>query len=114
MKTLAEVTKQINCNIQFAEKNNLSKREYSKLARETEELQNIKRYLEYSPSEESLIATKERLEKISKSLEEQFDTWLKHVKPPEIEQKNARSFFNKEVGLTTLKRQLKTLNLILS
>lgn len=114
MKTLTEVKKQIEANIKFAAKNTLSEREYKRLQKETDEWQKIKMYLEFNPSEESLVATKELLERISKSLEDQYNVWLRHAKPPEIEQKNAKSFFNKEIGLTAIKRQLKTLDLILN
>lgn len=115
MKKLEDVKHEIALNKGYLmrEGSKITDREYNKISRENELLETIARYLETKPSEESLKNTKERFERIIKNKSAQYGYWLGHVKPPEIEDKNAKTFFNKENGLTHLRRQIKTLNLIL-
>jgi hypothetical protein len=113
MKNLEEVKKQITDNIRFSSQRNISEKEYKRISRETGQLRTIEKYLETNPSEEYLKKERARMERILKAKNDQYEYWLKHNKPFEVEPKDARSFFNKENGLNVLKRQLKMVNLIL-
>ena len=68
------------------------------------------------PNKVSLIR---RQEKVMSSLivntkESQFDYWSKNVCSQEVGITKRRSLFNKEVGITDLKKRIRTLNYILS
>jgi len=127
MKTLKEVKKQITDNLSemnecvkiskcfegnYAKKIN-AERKYKKLSNENELLRKIQMYLEHSPSEKSLQETSLRLKRIIKSKTDQYEYWFHNARPDEVEPKKARYFFNKENGITHLRRQIKTLNIIL-
>jgi flagellar motility protein MotE (MotC chaperone) len=113
MKTITEVKEQIAENEARGVKKTISEREYKKLCNETEVLRTVLKYLETKPSEDYLKREKERLEAIVKAKNDQYEYWLKHNKPLEVDPKNARSYFNKESGVTVLSRQLKTIKIIL-
>lgn len=71
-------------------------------------------YVETNPSEDFLNKEKERLNKIITSLENGFDFWSKHNKPTDVDAKKLRSYYNKEMGITKFKNQLKAVNTILN
>jgi len=110
MDKCAEISKSPEWN--YAKKLN-AERKYKKLSRENELLRKIEMYLEHNPSEKSLNETRSKFQRIIKSKMDQYEYWLNNVKPDEVELKKARHYFNKENGLTHLRRQIKTLNLIL-
>ena len=127
MKSLEEVKKKIAENLSemdgcikisknpewnYAKKLNAERR-YKKLSRENELLRKIDMYLEHNPSEKSLHETRSKFQRIIKSKMDQYAYWFNNAKPDEVEPKKARAYFNKENGLTHLRRQIKTLNLIL-
>lgn len=113
MKQLKTVREQIKANEKLAGSKNIPPETYKKLCRETEQLRTIERYLEHDPSESYLRETKKKYENIIKSKTAQFGVWFSTVKPHDVSDKNAKAYFNKENGLTHLRRQIKMINLIL-
>ena len=113
MKRLEDIQQQIANNLRVATQKNISEKEYKKINRENEQLRIVELYLETNPSETYLVKERARIEQIVKAKNEQYEYWLKHNKPFEVDPKDARSFFNKINGLNVLNRQLKMINLIL-
>ena len=70
-------------------------------------------YLETNPKEEFLKSEKNRISKIISAKEIQYDYWSSNVCPDVIDVKKRRSIYNEELGLTSLKHQLKTISYIL-
>jgi hypothetical protein len=54
------------------------------------------------------------MQKIISAKESQFIYWNENVCLQDVEINKRRSLFNKEVGITDLKKRIKTLNYILS
>jgi hypothetical protein len=110
MRKLEDVKREILSIQQEAKSMSILDKNYKKLQKRSLELKNLLLYLEYSPSEAFLLSEKERITNLIKSKESQFSQWSY---PPTVGAKKMRAFFEKEVGISLLKRQLKTIKNIL-
>lgn len=93
--------------------NEIDKRTYTKIINRNNQLTEIISYLETKPKETFVRAEKNRLERILASKMEQFTYWQNNICPIEIEGRKQRNLFNKEFGLTLIRKQINTINFIL-
>lgn len=74
---------------------------------------NILRYLETEPN---ILFIEKEIKIINKrinSVNNKFHTWTNSAAPKNINPKNYRAIFNKETGITIMKKQLKALTFII-
>ena len=114
MKHIEELKKEVSENIKLMKQRKESNRSYSSISKKNEILKHFVTYLESNPSEEYLKSEKIKMQKIVNAKESQFEYWSNYVCPQDIIITKRRSLFNKEVGVTDLKKRIKTLNYILS
>lgn len=114
MKNISELKQEILDNQKTMKDEKTTNRKYNSLSKKNERIREIIMYLETSPREEYLKNEKTRMLKIIKSKESEYDYWSGNVCAKEIETKKRKAIFNRENGLTTLKRQIKTISYILS
>ena len=112
MKTLSEVKNEIE-QIEFADFSKLTEREKNRLSKRIVYLKECRNYLESGPKEDFLKSEKDRLKSQLDGKNNQYNYWLKNIAPKDVDPKNLRSMFNKECGLTKIKKQIKTLEFIL-
>lgn len=92
----------------------ITDRQLKKKRERVDELKNLKLYIESNPSEGFI---KSEIDRIEKSIErindfENFKIW--RLSQDHSDQKKLKTQYNKELGLPTLKAQLKTLNYLLN
>ena len=114
MKQIEELKKEVSENIKLMKQRKDANRSYSSISKKNDVLKYFIAYLESNPSEEYLKAEKIKMQKIINTKESHFDYWSKNVCPQDVSITKRRSTFNKEVGITDLKKRIKTLNYILS
>lgn len=114
MKQIEELKKEVSENIKLMKQRKEANRSYSSISKKNDILKHFISYLESNPSEEYLKIEKNKMQKIVNAKESQFDYWSENVCSQEVSITKRRSLFNKEVGITDLRRRIKTLNYILS
>jgi len=114
MKQIEELKKEVSENIKLMKQRKDANRSYSSISKKNDVLKYFIAYLESNPSEEYLKAEKNKMQTIVNTKESQFDYWSKNVCSQEVGITKRRSLFNKEVGITDLKKRIRTLNYILS
>ena len=114
MKKIEELKKEVSENIKLMKSRRELNISYSSISKKNEMLKFYISYLESNPSEEFLKQDKDKMLKIIKNKEADYAYWLEHVCPQDILPKKRRALFNKETGITELKKKIKTLNYILS
>lgn len=114
MKTEKDLKKEIEDNRKSMFDKNITKRQYNRYLKINDQLHVFLMYLETKPNEIFLEQEKERISNLIISKESQFKNWSASVCPDNIEPKNRRQLFNRELGLTHLKNQLKTINYLLT
>lgn len=85
-------------------------------ARQTRNLRKYRMVLAFittNPSESSLLSQQTSLKAIIKSKRSQYEQWKMNNATTGIEKKDRRTF-NEKLGLTDLRRQLRTINQILN
>lgn len=113
MKSIQELKTEISENQKQMSDSEITDRKYNSLSKKNELLSSIIMYLETNPKEEFLKADKSRMLKIIASKESQYAYWSSNICPDDVDVKKRRSIFNRELGLTALKRQVKTISYIL-
>lgn len=115
MKTAEQLKEIIAQNRVVIEKhfNEVPKKELKKRIKQNTLLVPIYQYLESKPTEQYLVSEKKRTKRIILAKQEQYGQWESINKEPMSPTKKIR-LFNKETGLTGLRKQLKTLNFILN
>jgi hypothetical protein len=114
MKQVEELKREVYENIRLMKQRKDANRSYTSISKKNDVLKYFIAYLESNPSEEYLKAEKIKMQKIISTKESHFDYWSKNVCPQDVSITKRRSTFNKEVGITDLKKRIKTLNYILS
>lgn len=116
MKNLKEVTEKINYNLQHATKNGftIQTKEGKKIARENKLLRSVMLFLEKNPNEEFLKEEKKRIQKIITEKEKQYNYWSSNICDKSIDVSKRKSLFNRELGITKMKSQIKHITYILS
>lgn len=114
MKKIEDLKIVVSENIKLMKQNKEFNRSYTSLSKKNEILKHFIAYLESNPSEEYLKEEKAKMQKIINNKESQFEYWSEHVCLKDVSPTKIRSTFNKEVGITDLKKRIKTLNYILS
>ena len=94
-------------NVELALNPSLTSRGYNTLANRNNYLKSVLLYLETNPNESFIRSEVERLKKLISSKESQYVKWSKDVCPKEIEVKKRKALFNRELGITVLKKHLK-------
>lgn len=107
MKTISQIKSEMLQNVELALNPNLTLRGYNTLANRNNYLKSVLLYLETNPNESFVRSEVERLKKLISSKEAQYVKWSKDVCPKEIEVKKRKALFNRELGITVLKRHLK-------
>lgn len=113
MKTL----KEIDAEIATLEKDfdvSLTKSQFTRLSNKIESLKSFRRYVESNPSETFVTSEKKRLTTLLENIESRYVRWTKEMAPKNTDPKKWRSIFNQETGFAKAKKQLKTINYILS
>lgn len=93
--------------------NEIDKRTFKRIVNRNNTLAEIIAYLETKPKETFIRAEKNRLERILAAKLDQFTYWSNNICPREIEGRRQRNLFNKELGLTMIRKQINTINFIL-
>jgi hypothetical protein len=114
MKTVQEINGAISDNVALMKRDGTLPRTYKLLAKKNKFLQEIIMYLETNPKLEFLQSERNRLSKLISSKEEQYDYWSRNICDKSLEVKKRKSTFDRELGITNLKRQLKTIKFILT
>jgi hypothetical protein len=114
MKTVQEINVAISDNATLMKRDETRPRTYKLLAKKNKFLQEIIMYLETNPKLEFLQSERDRLSKLISSKEEQYDYWSRNICDKSLEVKKRKSTFDRELGITNLKRQLKTIKFILT
>jgi hypothetical protein len=114
MKQIEELKKEVSENIKLMKQRKEMNRSYSSISKKNEILKFYIAYLESNPSEEYLKSERIKMQKIICTKESQFNYWNENVYLQDVAITKRRSLFNKEVGITDLKKRIKTLNYILS
>lgn len=114
MKKIEDLKKEVSENIALMRQRKELGRSYSSISKKNDILKYFIAYLETNPSEEYLKAEKIKMQKIIATKESQFGYWSENVCSQDVSITKRRSLFNKEVGITDLKKRLRTLNYILS
>jgi predicted aldo/keto reductase-like oxidoreductase len=114
MKQIEELKKEVSKNISLMKQSKDLGRSYSSISKKNDILKYFISYLETNPSEEYLQAEKIKMQNIISAKESHFNYWSENVCPQDVDITKRRSLFNKEVGITDLKKRIKTLNYILS
>ena len=114
MKQIEELKREISENIKLMKQKKDANRSYASISKKNDILKYFIAYLELNPSEEYLKAEKIKMQKIINAKESKFDYWSENVCSQDVIEKKRRSVFNKEVGITDLKKRIRTLNYILS
>lgn len=109
MKIIAQIKQLLQHERQQVATKNHSKQTFKNI----EYYSTILKFLEAGVSEKHLTKEKERLEKIIKGKEDNFQHWCNYV-GYEVEAKKKRQVFNQENNLPYLKKQLKNINFILN
>lgn len=111
MKTIKQVTEDIEALQKYLSGKLLLKPSLFKAEQKQMEFYKLcKNYLTTTLKESYLQGEKVRLSQLIEAKENQYRHWQINICPKNIEAKNQKSIYNKEVGLTTLKNQLKTLD----
>ena len=113
MKTKAQLVGLINVEITKLKEKGIDSK---KKARITEKIQLLKKYslyLDTEPSEEYLQKEKDRITKIIKAKESQYDDWCEGVQAQKLEVKERKSAFKKLHNLSKLKQNVKTIRFLL-
>lgn len=116
MKTVTKVRSMIKDNLAELDYKPgvvVTKRFHNSIVKKDKFLNEILMYLETGPKLEFLLKEKERLSSIIAAKEEQFEYWSKNVCDKSLDVKKRKSTFDRELGIKTLKVQLKTINFIL-
>ena len=114
MVKIEDLKKEFSNNISLIKQAKDFNKSYKSIANRNNELFILISYLETKTKEISLVKEREKLQKIVKSKKSQYAYWNEHVCPANIESKKRRALFNKETGVSELKKRIKTLNYILS
>lgn len=116
MKNLKEVQDKMNQNLEHASKNgfNINTKEGKKIARENKLLRSVLLFLEKNPNEDFLKSEKSRLQKIISEKEKGYEYWSANICDKSVEVHKRKSMFNKELGLTKMRAQIKHINFILA
>lgn len=114
MKTKNQLKKEIEENKKPMFEKDITKRIYNRHLKIHNELFKLLMYLETDPNEIFLKQEKERISNLIALKESQFQNWSGGVCPQNVEHKNRRQLFNREIGITNLKNQLKTINYLLT
>lgn len=114
MKNIQDLKKEVSENIKLMKQKKELGRSYLSISKKNEQLKYFITYLETNPSEDYLKSERDKLQAIISTKSSQFDYWSKNVCSQEVLVTKRRNLFNKEVGITDLKKRLKTLNYILS
>lgn len=113
MKTLTELRSEMESNLKYMADSTLTKSKKTSASNRNKFLKQVLMYIELEPKESFLTSEKERISKIIKAKESQYKYWSSDVCDKSIEVNKRKALFNKELGITTLKKQLKTINFIL-
>ena len=114
MKNIEDLKKLIAENIKEMKERRLINRSYSSISKKNEVLRFYISYLETNPNEDYLKSEKAKILNIINQKEANFNYWSEEVCSKDIPVAKRRALFNKEVGITDLKKRIKTLNYILS
>lgn len=114
MKTLIELNSEIEENLKFLSDSKITKSKKTSASNRNKFLKQVLMYIELNPNESFLKSEKERISRIINSKESQYKYWSSDVCDKSIEVSKRKALFNKELGITVLKKQLKTINFILS
>lgn len=120
MKTIKELEKEIkDCFTECKKlKKSLEEHKYKKEVKRLDLLKMCKRYLETSPRQDFVVGEKQRITKLIESYEDKnrYDYWLKNDYPHIMEKVAGKpeQVYKKETGILDLKKNLKTLEYILS
>lgn len=115
MQNVKKLKAELKQNKKFLANNfdEMGKHTFNKMVKRNNTLAEIISYLETKPKETFIRAEKNRLERILASKLEQFTYWSNNICPKEIEGRRQRNLFNKELGLTLIRKQINTINFIL-
>lgn len=113
MKSLLEIKSEIENNNKSLLLDSLTKRKKTSISKQNKFLREMMMYIETNPREEFLIQEKERLQKFIEAKEEQYVYWSANICDKKVDVNKRRALFNKEIGLTPIKKQIKTLSFIL-
>lgn len=86
----------------------------TRIENKIEYLRGIKKYLESEPRQEYVEAEQKRLRDMASRIDDRFPAWCKSMAPKDADPKTWRTMFNRETGLTKVKKQLKTIEFILA
>jgi hypothetical protein len=114
MKTIEDLKSEVSTNISLMKQKKEAGKSYTAISKKNEILKYFISYLETNPNAEYLKMERDKIQKIISTKSAQFDYWDKNVCSQEVLVTKRRTLFNKEVGITDLKKRLKTLNYILS
>lgn len=123
MKTQLTVKREIEGILERIEKSKspkakkedfLTNKQEKRLLGRLEYLRSVERYLESKPSESYVQSERERLANLLKSIDGRFQYWLNNLAPKDADPKGFRSMFNRETGYSKVKKQIKTIDFILS
>lgn len=118
MKTLLSVTGEISVLRQYVADNTPKKGAASpqvkKKLKELEFLKAVQFYLQSNPSQQFIEAEVKRISERIESVNSRFDYWCKCIAPKNVDPKEYRAMFNKEMGVTAFRKQLTTLEFILN
>ena len=111
MKSLTELKTEIN-EILTLQMEKMKKRDYKKAVRRLEFLKVCLRYIESGATEEFVNKEIERLTNRINAFRENYDTWLKFTDTDSIKG-NKMTFYDREMGITKLRKQISSLRFIL-
>jgi hypothetical protein len=114
MKQIEKLKKEVSENIKLMKQRKEMNCSYRSISKKNELLKYFISYLESNPSEDYLRAEKNKIQKIINAKDGQFEYWSENVCSQDINEIKRRTLFNKEVGITDLRKRIKTLNYILS
>lgn len=114
MKTAEEISKKIKI-IETKDKRELSDKDIRKLKTELCFLRKVLMYLDTNPSESFIASELTRKQGSLDTINDSFEVWVKHNpdKIVNIKPAQQRSKYNTEMGVSKIKKQIKTLKFIL-
>lgn len=113
MKPLKSVIEEIT-QIESENFSRLTEKQKSRLSKRVAYLKECRNYLESEPNEVFVKQEKDRLKSQLDGKNGQYNYWLENIAPKDVDPKNLRTVFNREVGLTKIKKQLKMIEFILA